>query len=316
MIAIEEKSKIKKVIEDLKEKNIKFELLSEEESLEYLENNNYKNVISYKNNFEVYYIRGKFVDKYINLDFAYLKDLSIIDYHLRKILFSITIDIEYYLKVRILRGLRKINNDGKELVNLFLEKDYYDLNYPKKIHKGIYKHLEKEKQIKYKIEVGKMIKDIEIDDFLDVITFGELVYFYDFYTKKYDLKEERKLIILLRGVVSLRNRVAHNKLLLNKLYLRNNKYLNNKTLKPYLRECGVGRELMYNKLSNIIITEITETLFIYDKIVLSENIKYYTKKEIRKFFYNRIPYHKEYYKNNDLLKSIYKYFDKIIKTYY
>ncbi len=72
--------KIVDMIPYLKNKNVKFECCSEEDAETYLkENNNYHNVTSYKNNF-VKYQCGELEGKYIDLDFAYLKDLSIIDY--------------------------------------------------------------------------------------------------------------------------------------------------------------------------------------------------------------------------------------------
>ena len=94
--------KISELVPYLKEKNIKFEICNEYDAEKYLrENNNYYNVTSYKNNFAKYPC-GEFTGKYIDLDFAYLKDLSIIDYRTRLVLFKMIIDIEHYLKIIIL----------------------------------------------------------------------------------------------------------------------------------------------------------------------------------------------------------------------
>ena len=50
----------------LKEKNIKFERMNEEDAEKYLrDNNNYYNLTAYKNNFERYFVNGEFVKKYI-----------------------------------------------------------------------------------------------------------------------------------------------------------------------------------------------------------------------------------------------------------
>ena len=118
--------KVPEMIKHLEQKNIKFEKISEEDAEKYLrENNNYYNLASYKNNFERYLIEGEFVDKYIDLDFAYLKDLSIIDYRVRLLLFKMIIDIEHYLKIRILNLMENIDEEnGYRVVNLYLEKDY------------------------------------------------------------------------------------------------------------------------------------------------------------------------------------------------
>lgn len=116
------------MIKHLKEKNIKFEQMSEKEASKYLEdNNNYFNLTAYKNNFEKKYINKKFVDEYVDLDFAYLKDLSIIDFKLRLLLFDMIVDIEHYLKLKILRLIKNIpNEDGYAVVNKYLDNDYND----------------------------------------------------------------------------------------------------------------------------------------------------------------------------------------------
>ena len=62
---------------------------------------------------------------------------------------------------------------------------------------------------KYDIDKDKKLENIPIWEFLEIITFGELVSFYDFYTKEYELREESKDIYILRDIVKLRNAVAH-----------------------------------------------------------------------------------------------------------
>ena len=87
--------KISEMVPYLKKKNIKFELISEEKAEKYLrDNNNYYNLTSYKHNFLKYPTpTDKFEGMYQDLDFAYLKDLSIIDHRVRLVLFKMIIDI-------------------------------------------------------------------------------------------------------------------------------------------------------------------------------------------------------------------------------
>lgn len=80
--------KVSEMVDYLKTKNIKFELITEEDAEKYLrDNNNYYNLITYKHNFEKYMVDGVFINKYIDLDFAYLKDLAIIDHRVRLLFF-------------------------------------------------------------------------------------------------------------------------------------------------------------------------------------------------------------------------------------
>jgi len=135
--------KISEMVPYLKTKNIKFELISEDKAEKYLrDNNNYYNITSYKNNFEKYMIDGVFVNKYIDLDFAYLKDLAIIDHRVRLLFFKMIIDIEHYLKIRILNLIENIEDeDGYRIVNLYLEKDFNDERFPRKVHNSIFKSI-------------------------------------------------------------------------------------------------------------------------------------------------------------------------------
>ena len=314
--------KISEMVPYLKTKNIKFELISEDKAEQYLhDNNNYYNVTSYKNNFEKYMIDGVFINKYIDLDFAYLKDLAIIDHRVRLLFFKMIIDIEHYLKIRILNLIENIEDeDGYRIVNLYLEKDFNDEKFPKKVHNSIFKKVGSEyyQKIfsKYDIDKDKKLENIPVWEFLEIITFGELINFYEFFSKEYQLKKEIKNIFILREIVKLRNAVAHNSCVLCDLDKKDNEYAPDFKIVNYLNSCGIGKETRDNKLSNSRIKQMTYTLYMFNEIVTSEGVKRNVITDLNELFYERIILHKEYYNNNELLKSIYSYFDKIIKYYY
>ena len=313
---------IDEMVPYLKQKNIKFEKISEERAEKYLrDNNNYYNVTSYKHNFERYLFDGKFVDKYIDLDFAYLKDMAIIDHRVRLILFKMIIDIEHYLKIKILNTIETIDEeDGYRIVNLYLEKDFNDEKFPKRVHNSIFKKVGNEyyQKIfsKYDVDKDKKLENIPIWEFLEIITFGELVNFYDFFTKEYNLVDENRDVYILRDIVKLRNAVAHNTCVLSELNKKDNEYPPAYKVVQYLKSCNIGKETRDNKLGNSRIRQITYTLYMFNEIVTSDGIKKNIKKEINELFFDRIIHHKEYYNNNELLKSIYSYFKKIIENNY
>lgn len=313
---------INEMVDHLKLKNIKFERISEKDAENYLKNNNnYYNLTSYKNNFEKYFVDGIFIDKYIDLDFSYLKDLSIIDHRLRLILFKMIIDIEHYLKIKILNTIESIDEeDGYRIVNRYLEQDFYNVKFPKKVHNSIFKKVGSEyyQKIfsKYDLDKDKKLENIPIWEFLEIITFGELVNFYDFYTNEYKLKDENKDVYILRDIVKLRNAVAHNNCILSELNMKKNKYPPSYKIIQFLNNCDIGKDTRSKKLSNSRIRQITYTLYMFNEIVTSDGIKNNVKKDINELFFNRIIKHKEYYNNNELLKSIYCYFKKIIENNY
>lgn len=312
--------KIVDLVPYLKKKNIKFEKCSENDAIKYLtENNNYYNVTAYKNNF-VKYQCGEFKGKYIDLDFAYLKDLAIIDYRTRLLLFKMIIDIEHYLKIRILNTIENIDEeDGYSIVNLYLEKDYNDPKFPKKVHDSIRKKISNDyyKKIfsKYDINKDKKIENIPIWEFLEIITFGELVNFFEFYTREYNL-DDNKYVFILREINKLRNAVAHNSCVLSELDKKDNLHRADTLIINYLKECGIGKENRNNKLANSRIRQITYTLYMFNIIVSSEGVRNNVKHDITNLFYGRIILNNKYYTNNGLLKSIYSYFDKIIEKNY
>lgn len=313
---------INEMVDHLKLKNIKFERISEKDAENYLKNNNnYYNLASYRNNFEKYFVNGIFIDKYIDLDFSYLKDLSIIDHRLRLILFKMIIDIEHYLKIKILNTIESIDEeDGYRIVNRYLEQDFYNVKFPKKVHNSIFKKVGSEyyQKIfsKYDLDKDKKLENIPIWEFLEIITFGELVNFYDFYTNEYKLKDENKDVYILRDIVKLRNAVAHNNCILSELNMKKNKYPPSYKIIQFLNNCDIGKDTRSKKLSNSRIRQITYTLYMFNEIVTSDGIKNNVKKDINELFFNRIIKHKEYYNNNELLKSIYCYFKKIIENNY
>ena len=169
---------------------------------------------------------------------------------------------------------------------------------------------------KYDIDKDKKLENIPVWEFLEIITFGELVNFYEFFSKEYQLKKEIKNIFILREIVKLRNAVAHNSCVLCDLDKKDNEYAPDFKIVNYLNLCGIGKETRDNKLSNSRIKQMTYTLYMFNEIVTSEGVKRNVITDINELFYERIILHKEYYNNNELLKSIYAYFDKIIKKYY
>jgi hypothetical protein len=312
--------KISEMVPYLKLKNIKFCECSEIDAENYLrENNNYYNVTAYKNNF-VKYQCGKSEGKYIDLDFAYLKDLSIIDYRTRLLLFKMIIDIEHYLKIRILNTIEDIlEEDGYNIVNLYMEKDKNDEKMPNRVRDSILKKVSNEyyKKIfsKYDLDSDKKLENIPVWEFLEIITFGELINFFEFFTSTYNL-DDSKYIFILREINKLRNAVAHNSCVLSELDKKDNFHRADTLIVNYLIDCGIGKENRNNKLKNSRIRQITYTLYMFNEIVSSKGVKENVKHEVSKLFYGRIIMNRKYYNNNGLLKSIYEFFEKIIEKNY
>ena len=115
-----EKLNTAKQIEHMKNKGIQFTIEDEAYAENYLTNNTYYFKLKA---YEKLYNKspsGENKDKYINLEFAYLRDLATIDSLLRKKILSIAIDIEHYLKVKLLNDFNISPEDGYEIIEVLI----------------------------------------------------------------------------------------------------------------------------------------------------------------------------------------------------
>ncbi|MBQ5921576.1 MAG: hypothetical protein IIW84_11075, partial [Selenomonadaceae bacterium] len=61
--------------------------------------------------------------EYIDLDFAYLKELSLLDVYLRRVMFPIVMDVEHFAKINLLSSLQKNKReDGYSIVTELFKK--------------------------------------------------------------------------------------------------------------------------------------------------------------------------------------------------
>ncbi|MBB1068700.1 Abi family protein [Limosilactobacillus sp. RRLNB_1_1] len=192
------------LVKHMQEKGIKFEIASPKDARYMLDNTNYYfKLASYRVNFP-----KDSKGRYINLDFAYLTDLASIDMQLRDYLLDLSLDIEHGIKVIL---LHQIVNDPKEdgytIVREFKDKfpKYYDRAF------DAFKNNRYEKDMFHKYH-----EVIPVWVFMEIITFGTLLRFVDFYYKKTHYKRIKPIFNHLKYSKHIRNACAHsNPLLLN-----------------------------------------------------------------------------------------------------
>ena len=108
-------------IEHLKKKGVEFNIISEDDAKNILMiKNNFYKITSYRKNYNKYQ-GGKLAGEYIDLDFAYLKDLSGIDKEMRYVFIQMSLDIEHFFKVNLLRLITESDEDGYSIVKDFEE---------------------------------------------------------------------------------------------------------------------------------------------------------------------------------------------------
>lgn len=304
------------------EKGITFCIVSEKEAEEYLFNiNNFLRTASYRKNYQKYQ-KGSNEGKYINLDFAYLKELSTIDMHFRMEIIHLCIDIEHDLKVKILQEVEKSNIDGYSVVREFLAKNE---GIVKKIAANcsspftcnlIQKYFTIEEEIEpiknKKVNIISKYDDCPIWVFLELITFGDLIYFYTFFCEQMEI---RPIISksLLHLVKNLRNGCAHNNCILSNLSAETSK--TPPEISRAVSGIKIAKDQRRKKLTCRPVLEFVTLLYVYDKLV-SKKVKQKGFEKLYKLFTNRMLRNKEYFKDNELIKSTYDFSMKTLSFFY
>lgn len=108
-------------VRHLKERGVRFELTNEREAERFLrESNFFFKVKAFAKCFSRYTNPdSERFGSYINLDFAYLAELTRLDHHLRETVLSLTLDIEHYMKVELNRMIMDAGDDPYELMASF-----------------------------------------------------------------------------------------------------------------------------------------------------------------------------------------------------
>lgn len=189
----------------LKEKNIKFNIISESDAIDYLERKNYYfKLTSYRSNFK------KTHGLYENLEFAYLVDLANIDAQLRRFIITTSLNTEHAMKVTLLRYITNDSNeDGYEIIDAFKQnrRSAFDL---------AIKNLS---QSQYSSDFYKKHHiDPSVWVLLEILSFGGLVQFVEFYRSRNATKTIKVYSKIFKLAKNLRNAAAHSTPLLVNLF--------------------------------------------------------------------------------------------------
>jgi abortive infection bacteriophage resistance protein len=300
------------------EKGVSFKYITEDKAEKYLaKKNNYLRTASYRKNYQKY-LNGSSKGKYIDLDFAYLQELSTVDMHLRHLVTKMCIDIEHDLKVLFLENLENDpNEDGYTIVDNFLGSNPYIVG---KIEAAsaspftgnlINKYFTVRRV--YNSQKGKMENKITAFDcpawvLMELLSFGDFIHFYEYY---YGLKGHMPVdISMINLVKSLRNGCAHNNCIIADL----NSGSSTAPAVIYRRIKAmpdINQNQRQKKLSCRAVLEFVSMLCVYDMVV-SDKVKKHRIIELKKLFGVRIIEKKDFFKQNQLITSTYDFVYKVI----
>lgn len=290
---------VDELIEHMKEKGIEFNIVDEIAAKDFLTHNNYyMKLASYRTNYDKQTV-GKNAGKYINLEFAYLQELSTIDMRLRYLIIEMCLDIEHYTKMTLLKRVEQ-KEDGYQLIRKFVTKN-------DKILKKIYAH--KTSEYCHGL-IENYYPYFPIWVFIELISFGDLTFLCEFYKEVYnDEIVDNKFMNLVRD---LRNASAHSNCLINNL---RSKIIGkpDARITTFVKDLHcVGNSSITNNLQKTFIYNFIVLLYVYDTIVESKGVKKNRYKELNSLLNERMVRNKDFFSKNNLIKSQYHFLKKVI----
>lgn len=303
-------------VDHLKSKGVKFELISEVDAISYLEkNSNYFRLRAYRTGFPRVN-EGKRAGEYANLDFMMLVDLSIIDMRLRYELLPITLDIEHFAKVRLLKKLEEHREDGYQVVQDFLST--YDKVKPDgTISNRVKSDIEQGMSSPYVRDLIEKYADYDypVWAFIEVISFGTFNYFYRFCGNRFGDKDMIDQFYLLQSVKSLRNACAHNNCIINDLKAGEPQYPPRNSVSEAVAGIPhIGSGQRKAKLSNDRIQQIVTALYVHTLLASPGVIKH--RAETLASFVDRMNRNINYYAGNLQIKTTFEFLGKVIKAWF
>jgi hypothetical protein len=311
----------KEQIEHLRKKGVKFNYISEEDALDYLsQNNNYFKLRAYRKSFEKY-VGGKKDGTYIDLDFAMLKDLAIIDMRLRYTLLLMSLDIEHFEKVKLLKYISESADDGYNIVNCYLselKKIDDDKSNDKTPYASLMNEIHRNKDSEY---CGGIISKYDgnypVWAFVEIIPFGSFINFLRFCADYFNENSFKNDFFLLKDVKRIRNVAAHNNCLIYNLKPNTTKYRTNNRVNKFLsdKKFGISKSSRQHKLSNSALNDMVTLIFAHISIVQSIGIlkaRGDKLKDVISRCYKNI----DYYKNNNIILSAFEFLKKVVDNSY
>lgn len=304
------------------EKGVTFKYIDEIHVEDFLKfRNNYMRTASYRKNYQKYTM-GKNQGKYLNLDFAYLKEMSILDMHLRDLVVRMCIDIEHDLKVRLLNDVEAQSaENGYNIVDGFLGKYTHIVEKIAATASSPYTSGLTDKYFtvvqRLNLNTNKMenkITDIDCPVWVlvELLTFGDFMKLYSYYyTQKLNPPVNYKILNLVRN---LRNACAHNNCILADL-TPGSSVAPVEIYNAVKNVSTINQNQRKKKLSNRVVMEFVCMLYIYNKVV-SERVKYHRILEMKQFFLGRAIEKASYFETNNLISSTYEFIFKIIEAWY
>jgi len=305
------KLSIEEQLKNIEYKNITFDLCSREDAGAYLsENNNYFKLMSYRKNFRK---DTSILEKeaYVGLDFWHLKDLAIIDMHLRHTLLLMAVDLEHFAKVRLLHALEESDEDGYKVVEEFMS-DFYTDGRSEELKQG----LVIAQRNPYTTDIAIKYRDrFPAWAFVEIISLRQFTDFYFFCAKKLDRQDLEEDYQMLREMRQIRNASAHNACIINDLNPEEICGVDRHILSQPIYKLGILRSFSDEKLSNVRIRQIVTLLYAHKMMVTTPGVHDAQSRALNKLV-ERMFRDIGNYKENELITSSFEFLKTLVGAWF
>ena len=298
-------------IDHLIKKGLSFRYMSESDARVYLEqNNNYFRLRAYRKNFDKH-PDGINKGKYIDLDFAMLVDLSVIDMRLRYVLLTLVLDVEHFSKVLLLKTMTETKEDGYQIVSdYFSALDETDKLCNTSRLSQLYHELDRSRNNPYCGGIiDKYNGQYPIWAFVEVIPMGSYIHFFEFCSNRLGNRALKDIVPLLKTVKDLRNAAAHSNCILYDMGAQDARYKSDYAMIQKLS--SISKTTRSKKLGNERTRQITTLLYAHSRIVSSDGVHQRAAKDLREVA-ERMNRNLAYYRRNDLILTNFEFFRKVV----
>ena len=305
----------KQQIEHMKGKGIHFDIISDADAESYLrENNNYFKIRAYRKNFDKY-VGGKNDGKYIDLDFAALKDLSIIDMRLRYAVIHMALDTEHFLKVKLLQKVELNREDGYKIVSdYFSDLQNRDMANGTHFYNQLTDELNRNKNNPYCGGIINACSDgYSVWAFIEVIPLGSLLSFYIFCANRFHDRSMVNEYHLMKDIRELRNAAAHNNCILHDMKVHDQRHAPNLNMLSAIS--SISKSTRQKRLSNERMRQLCTLLYAHRMLVSSPGVLDHTSTVLHQLI-DRMFKHKNYYSQTSPVLASFSFFQKIVEIFY
>lgn len=317
---------VDELVQYMKDKGIKFSITTEADAKKHLcAHNNYFKLTSYRKNYTKR-TSGASAGQYVNLEFAYLRELARIDTEIRHILLDMSLDIEHFLKVALIKAVEDKKGidgeDGYKIVSDFLMDEGNDSlsERTSNVSRRTGSFSRKVNQNKNNPYCGGLAarygREMPVWAFVELISFGDLKELVQYYAARTDWTVPVDLQSLDR-VRQIRNACAHGNGIIYDLRPDNTSTGKSDAplyISQYVYSAGISKVTAHKKLSNPRVSQIVHLLYVYDKMVTSEHTRSMRISQLKELVNNRCRQNEAYFASNPLLTSTHQFFVKLLET--